>query len=198
MEQHYAPENAASTSSNDGNGVSFNNRAKAPNPLNPMTEDYEQAVDPTVEEHYTSNSGISNPDAFVSDETSTPEPLEPTASSGQSDVAVGQADAVEGNDESDVSSDASDATPPPKKRGWQKGRKRKTSSTVSSETKPSPVSEPSDSILSLGLPDVAVGQIGTGSGNFDAFAPENLRVSQDFILEAGVEQIQGAIWLPSR
>ena len=55
------------------------------------------------------------------------------------------------------------------------------------------VSESHDSALQFGLQDVAVGRAGTEGDNLDMFAPENLRVPQDFIEEASVEQIHGAI-----
>jgi len=45
---------------------------------------------------------------------------------------------------------------------------------------------------SLGLPDV-IGQANTDGGNSALFAPENLRISQDFIEAASVEPIIGTI-----
>ena len=129
----------------------------------------------------------------IADETPTPNHPEPTSPFEQSDEAVGQANVDGGSNESDLSSDVSDSTTPPKKRGRPKGW-RKTSPTVSSdEVKSPPVPEPSDSILSLGLPNLATGQTGIGGNNADMFAPEALRVSQDFVNEAGVEHIYGAI-----
>jgi len=90
MEQHYDPENAVS---NNGNGIENNNRATAPNTLNPMTEDYMNAANnPTVTEDYTTDADISNPDVLVSDGATMPEPFEPTPSSGLPDEFVGQTD----------------------------------------------------------------------------------------------------------
>ena len=125
MEQHYDPENAASIGNNDGNGIESNNRTQIPNHFNEMTEENMNAVDPTITEDCTTNAGVSNSAAPVSDETGTPEPFAPISSPGSSDEAVGQTNTNGDSEASESPSSNSESVPPTRKRGWPKGKARK-------------------------------------------------------------------------
>ena len=187
MQQNHDPENAVSVSTNGGNSITLTGQQPL-TIISEMTDNFENTVEPTVVDDYTRDAGTSNPAVLVSDETGALEHSEPTPPLG-----VEQTNTDGSNKTSAPPSGTSDSMPTHRKRGRPKGWRKTLPATSSDEVGHPPVPKPADSILSLGLSGVGIGKVNTNDNNIDMFAPENLRVSQDFVNEAAVEQIHGTI-----